>query len=203
MDLVMWVLAGLLLSLVWAASSCGRSYFKKGRLRGIDETVRELQAGIETQLLGQPFSDDVRKALGGLQVCLEAGRRNRQLGTACYPHLRALGAALGEDCWMKGHAAGVRRKIPAEGKFRLDLSLTEQLQLVRLANLGFQYMMPNVRLIDACRFLGEDDALNASQAISKLELAIPADHRPDVIRQVESRESFIVDWWGPPRLEIA
>jgi hypothetical protein len=205
MDLVVWVLAGLLLALIWTAWSCGRSYFKRGRFRGIDEAVRELQAGIETQLLGQTISDDVRKALDGLRACLEAARRNRQLGkaTTCSPYLRALGAALGEQCWMKGHAAGVRRKMPAEGRIRLDLSLTEQLQLVRLANLGFQYMMPNVRLIDTCRFFGEDDALNASQTISKVELAIPAEHRPDVIRQAENREAFIEDWWKPRRLQTA
>jgi hypothetical protein len=204
-DLAVWVFAGLWLSTAWAAWSCGRSYFKKGRIRGIEETVRELQAGIETQLLGQSPSDDVRKVLSGLQTCLEGVRRSRGSGkaTACYAHLRALGATLGEACWMTGHAAGVRRKMPGEGKIRLDLSLTEQLQLVRLANLGFQYMMPNVRLIEACRFLGEDDALNASQTISKVELAIPAEHRPDAIRQAQNREGFIEDWWRPARFQIA
>ena len=93
--------------------------------------------------------------------------------------------------------------MPAEGKIRLDLSLTEQLQLVRLANAGFQYMMPNVRLIDAHRFSGEEDALNAARAIARIELTIPAEHRPDVIHQVQSREAFIADWWGPVQLKTA
>jgi len=203
MDFLIWVLAGLLLSLVWTAWSCGRSYFKKGRIRGIDEAARELLAGIQTQLKEQSLPDEVRKALAGLQAWLDAGQSGQQLKTTCEVHLRTLGAALGEACWIKGHAAGVRRKMPAEGKIRLDLSLTEQLQLVRLANAGFQYMMPNVRLIDAHRFSGEEDALNAARAIARIELTIPAEHRPDVIHQVQSREAFIADWWGPVQLKTA
>ena len=203
MDFVLWALAGLLLSLVWTAWSCGRSYFKRGRIRGIEEAVRELQAGIETHLQGQSLPDDVRKTLAGLHAILDAGRSGQQLRTTCHVYLRNLGAALGDACWLKGHAAGVRRKMPADGKIRLDLSVLEQLQLVRLANVGFQYMMPNVRLIESHRFLGEEDALNASRAISRIELAMPVEHRPDVIRQVESREAFIADWWRPAHLRTA
>jgi hypothetical protein len=76
---------------------------------------------------------------------------------------------LAEDCWLKRHSAGVRRKAPAEGKIQIDLSAAELLQLGALANLGFQYMMPNMRLIDARRFTGSNDALEASRSISKVE----------------------------------
>jgi hypothetical protein len=63
--------------------------------------------------------------------------------------------------------------------------------------LGFQYMMPNMRLIEVHRFAGKDDALEASLSISRLEAAIPKKIRPDLILQVQSRESLIEDWWLP------
>jgi hypothetical protein len=106
-----------------------------------------------------------------------------------------VGAALAEESWLKGHGAGVRRKAPEAGKLRIDLSAAELLQIGSLANLGFQYMMPNMRLIDAPRFSGNDDALEASRSISKIEAAIPKMHRPDLILQVTSREILIEDWW--------
>jgi hypothetical protein len=46
-----------------------------------------------------------------------------------------------------------------------------------LANVGFQHMMPNMRIIDVRRFSGRDDALDASQSISKVEAAIPEKFR--------------------------
>jgi len=108
-----------------------------------------------------------------------------------------LGAALGDACWVKGHAAGVRRKAPAEGKIRIDLPLLDLLQLGGLANLGFQHMMPNAKLLQIRRFVGEDDALEATRAITKIEGAIPREHRPDLLRQAASREQLIADWWRP------
>lgn len=72
-----------------------------------------------------------------------------------------------------GHGAGVRRKAPAEGKIRIDLSAAELLQLGGLANLVFQRMMPNMRLIEVRRFTGKDGALDASLSISRIEAAIP------------------------------
>jgi len=58
----------------------------------------------------------------------------------------------------EGACAGIRRKAPAEGKIRVDLSLTELLQLSWLAQLGFQHMMPNYRGFEIHRFSGEEDA---------------------------------------------
>jgi hypothetical protein len=48
---------------------------------------------------------------------------NRSLSRA------TVGDAIGDACWRKGHAAGIRRKAPAEGKIRADFSLNELLQL--------------------------------------------------------------------------
>jgi hypothetical protein len=196
-DIVLIVLVGLFGVLAFSAWSCGRSYLQKGRIRGIEEAVRELQVGMAQQL-GAEQAPDVQKALKSLRICLDRHSGWNTYGTnPIHADLWVLGAALAEVCWLKGHGAGVRRKAPLEGQIRIDLSATELLQLGGLANLGFQYMMPNMRLIDARRFTGKDDALDASRSISKVEAAIPKKYRPDLLRQAESRECLIKDWWQP------
>jgi hypothetical protein len=120
-----------------------------------------------------------------------------------HAQLWVLGAAFGEASWLKGHSAGMRRKAPAEGKLRLDLSLMELLQLGGLANLGFQHMMPNARLTELRRFSDEADAVDATRVISKIECAIPKKHRPDLLAQAESRERLIREWWNIDSRAIA
>ena len=108
-----------------------------------------------------------------------------------------LGDAIGEACWIRGHGAGVRRKAPAEGRIRVDLSVTELLQLGWLAHLGFQHMMPNYRGFECYRFSGEDDARDAARAISRIEAAIPAKDRPvaDPSANYGRRLALIGEWW--------
>jgi hypothetical protein len=196
-DIVLFILVGLFLSLAFSAWSAARSYLQKGRVRGIEETIRELQVGMATHL-GTELAPDVAKALADLRKGLNRYPPRRVKGAdPIHADIWVLGAALAEECWLRGHGAGVRRKAPAEGKIRIDLSATELLQLGGLANLGFQYMMPNMRLIEVRRFTGKDDALEASLSISRLEAAIPKKYRPDLILQVQSRESLIEDWWLP------
>ena len=195
MDIVLFVLLGLFGALVFFAWSCGRSYFEKGMIRGIEEAVRELRVGMAPQL-GEEPPPDVQKALATLHnslACSYGGRGKNSI----HPHLWVLGASMAEECWVKGHGAGVRRKAPEEGRIRIDLSAAELLQLGGLANLGFQYMMPNMRIIDARRFTDSNDALDASRSISRLEAVIPKQYRPDLLRQAESRECLIDGWWRP------
>ncbi|WP_156180540.1 hypothetical protein [Bradyrhizobium sp. LTSPM299] len=197
MDIVLFGMLGLLAAFAFSAWSCGRSYFLKGRIRGLEEAVRELQVGMASHL-GTPLAPDAQKALTDYRICLDRYSGRRVHGTdPIHAHLWALGASLGEECWLKGHGAGVRRKAPTEGNVRIDLSATELLQLGGLANLGFQYMMPNMRIIDARRFTGRDDALDASRSITKVEASIPKKYRPDLLLQVESRERLIENWWQP------
>jgi hypothetical protein len=187
-----------LLILIWAALSSAKSYRDVGRLSGIEEAVREIQRGIEShiQLENAQLPRDVQGALDGLQSCLKHYPKRPSSGTdPLHAQLWILGAALGEASWLKGHAAGMRRKAPGEGKLRLDLSLTELLQLGVLANLGFRYMMPNGRLFELHRFKDEGDALDATRAISRIECTIPKQHRPDLLVQAENRECLIRDWW--------
>jgi hypothetical protein len=148
--------------------------------------------------LGTDPAPEVQKALADLCDRLDRRPLGRLKGTdPIHADLWVLGAALAEECWLKGHGAGVRRKAPEAGKIRIDFSTAELLQVGSLANLGFQYMMPNMRIIDARRFSGSDDALEASRSISRVEAAIPKKYRPDLILQVASRESLIEDWWQP------
>jgi len=195
MDIVLFVLLGLFGALTFFAWSCGRSYFEKGKIRGIEEAVRELRVGMTPQL-GQEPPPDVQKALVTLNNSLACSYGERRKNSI-HPHLWVLGASLAEECWVKGHGAGVRRKAPEPGRIRIDLSAAELLQLGGMANLGFQYMMPNMRIIDARRFTDSNDALDASRSISRVEAAIPKEYRPDLVRQAESRECLIVDWWKP------
>lgn len=204
-DIVLWVLAGLVMTLVWCTWSIGRSYFERGRIRGIKEAVRELRSGMFAQLDNQKLPADVKEAISAFESLLEHPAKKGYFGTdPIHAQLWSLGAALGEACWLKGHGAGVRRKAPAEGKIRIDLSRTELFQLAGLANFGFQHMMPNLRIIDMLRFASREDATEASRALSKLEGAISREHRPDLLCHAEGRENLIDDWWKPmPERAIA
>jgi hypothetical protein len=207
MGVVLWVLTGLFLGLTWTTWSMSRSFFEKGRVRGIRECVREIRKGTVVLLdcEDKNLPDDLQKAISTLEALLDRVPSKTKSGTdPIHAQLWTLGRTLAEACWVKGHAAGVRRKAPAEGKIRVDLSAVELLQLGGLANLGFQHMMPNARLFELRRFTGKDDAVEAARAVSRLEAAIPKEHRPDLLRHAESRMQLIDDWWTPmPERAIA
>jgi hypothetical protein len=196
---ILVVLGVLLVTLFFVTFSCARSYFEKGRLRGMEEAVRELAQGIKSHFEnnGQP-PDRVVTAFEEVKAVACNSRRLSKGSTQRYhAQLWILGDAIGEACWFRGHGAGVRRKAPAEGKFRVDLSLNELLHLSWLAHLGFQRMMPNYRDIEVHRFSGEEDANEGAIAVSKIEAAIPAKDRPfaDLSVQFTRRNALISDWW--------
>ena len=162
---ILVILGGLLLALVVAGFSSARSYFEKGRLQGMEEATRELSRGINShyELEGQAVPESVAKALKAFNAVARKRWKKRKGSTDPYhAQLWTVGDAIGEACWMKGHSAGIRRKAPAEGKIRVDLSLAELLQLSWLAHLGFQHMMPNFRGFEIHRFSGEADALEGA-----------------------------------------
>jgi len=176
-------------------------------MRGMEEATREIMRGVRChcELESQIVPVTVAKALELAKAVSE--KRPRTAGGATDPYhaqLWTVGDAIGEACWLKGHAAGMRRKAPAEGKIRVDLSLTELLQLSWLAHLGFQSMMPNYRGFEVHRFCGAQDAQDGALAIGRIENAIPAKDRPfdDVSLQLKSRQKLISDWWqlGSDRL---
>jgi hypothetical protein len=202
---ILLIPSGLLVALVVAGWSCARSYFEKGRVRGGEEATRDILRGMSLhyELEGRTVPENVVKALKAVHAASRNRRRRR--GSAPDPyqvHLSNLGYAVGEACWLKGHGSGVRRKAPAEGKIRLDLSLNELLQLSWLAHHGFQHMMPNYRSFEIFRFSDEEEAEEGAKAVSKIECAIPAKDRPfaDPTVQFKKRQKLISDWWQPRRL---
>jgi hypothetical protein len=195
------MLGGLIVALMAAAWSSARSYFESGRRQGMEEAIREMARGVSShcQLEGGTLPPAVEKAMAAVRAT-PARRRGGSKAKATDPshaQLWIFGNAIGEACWLKGHGAGVRRKAPAEGRIRVDLSVGELLQLGWLAHLGFQHMMPNYRGFENYRFSGEDDAQDAARAISRIEAATPAKARPmaDPSANYKSRLRLIGDWW--------
>ena len=184
-----------------------RSYLEKGRIRGIKECVREIRKGTSVLLDVEQtrLPADLQKAILDLEALLERPpSRTKSKTDPILFELWTFGRTLADACWVKGHAAGIRRKAPAEGRIRVDLSAIELLQLGGLANLGFQHMMPNTRLFEFRRFNGKDDATEAARAVSRLEAAIPKEHRPDLVHQAEERMHLINSWWdAEPKRAIA
>jgi hypothetical protein len=204
---ILLLLGGLNLALIVAGWSCAKSYFDKGRLQGIEEATREIARGVGShyEREGQGVPERVAKAVKTIKKAASGKRRKTGKGTdPFHAQLWIVGDAIGEACWLKGHAAGIRRKAPAEGRIRVDLSLDELLQLSWLAHLGFQHMMPNYRGLEIHRFSGEADAQQGAAAVGKIEGVIPAKERPfgDLSVQFRNRQKLIRDWWqaAPDRL---
>ena len=195
---ILLILGGLEAALIVAGWSLAKSYFDKGRLRGMEEATREISRGVSShyELEDQVIPERVAKAVRDVKAISGKPRRKGKGSTdPCHAQLWIVGDAIGEACWLKGHAAGIRRKAPAEGKIRVDFSLTELLQLSWLAHLGFQYMMPNYRGFEIHRFSGEEDARKGAKAVGKIESHIPAKDRPfaDLSVQLRSRQKLICD----------
>jgi len=75
------------------------------------------------ELAGQTIPECVAKAVKGIKAVSEKHWNKSKGATdpyhACFGYL----ATRWRGLLIKGHAAGVRRKASAEGKFRVDLSL--------------------------------------------------------------------------------
>jgi hypothetical protein len=174
----------------------------------MEEATREIGRGVSShcELDGGVVPVAVEKAMAAVKAVSQKRRRPTGTNTTDPYHaqLWILGDAIGEACWLKGHASGIRRKAPAEGKIRVDLSINELLQLSWLAHLGFQHMMPNYRGFEIYRFSSEEDAQEGALAVGKIQGALPAKNRPvaDLTVQYTSRQKLISDWWQatPDRL---
>jgi hypothetical protein len=200
---ILFVISFLVVALVFSAFSSARSYFAKGRARGMEEATREFARGLSSHYEHgkDAVPERVALALNGLEIASrEASISSRRLADPCHAQLWILGDAIGEACWLNGHGAGMRRKAPLEGKVRVDLSIAELLQLSWLAHLGFQRMMPNFRDFDIHRFSGLEDAQDGASAVSRIECAVPEKQRPfaDLTIQRRRRQDLIADWWQSP-----
>jgi hypothetical protein len=192
---VLIVLLTILLASTWSSA---RSYFARGRLKGMEEATLEIIRGIDShyQTAGQAPPDQVTKAIEAVKSIARGAACEKNIDRT-HARLWIFGDAVGAACWRKGYDARKQEMTPGPDKIRVELSMGELLHLSWLAHLGFRKMMPNDRGIEMHRFNGEDDAREGNRAIERLELAIPAVHRPfdDPLAQSANRFELIQHWW--------
>jgi hypothetical protein len=192
------VLSVLLTILLVSTWSSARSYFAKGRLKGMEEATLEIIRGIDShyQTAGQAAPDHVTRAIEAVRSFARGASHEKSIDRY-QARLWIFGDAIGAACWRKGYDACKQEMTPGPDKIRVELSMGELLHLSWLAHLGFRKMMPNDRGIEMHRFNGEDDARDGNRAIERLELAIPARHRPfdDPLAQSANRHELIEHWW--------
>jgi hypothetical protein len=191
---ILAVIVVLLLLLFLASWSSVRSYFAKGRLAGMEEATHEIIRGVRSHfdVAGQAPPDYVVKAVEAVSSFARSASYEKSIHRY-QALLWTFGDAVGAACWRKGYETCERKMSPRPDRVRLELSVAELQDVVTLAHLGFRKMMPNDRGIEMARFSGEDHALVAARAVERLELAIPADHRP--AGHSATRQSLIRSWW--------
>jgi hypothetical protein len=200
---ILIVIALLWLLLAISSASLMRSYFVRGRHRGMQEAAAEIIRGVNShfEVAGQ-LPAGVSKALDKLKSPALHVSHRRQLDRG-HAQLWVFGDALGSACWSKGNRLGKLSMAPREGKIHVEFSPDELQQLTWLAHLGFQNMMPNYRGFESHRFSGEDDARNAARAVERLEVSVPVTLRPvDPIALSNGRLALIEKWWSEPKFAV-
>ena len=73
MDILLFILSGLLVALVVASWSGARSFFEKGRLQGMEEATREIVRGLSShyELEGRTIPKRVTKQSKGSKPSLK------------------------------------------------------------------------------------------------------------------------------------
>src|SRR5882757_1763229 len=202
---ILTVLTILMMLLAISVGSLLRSCFVRGRLCGMQEAATEIIRGVNShfETEGKPLPAGVSKALETLKTAT-AGRLSQQkLAELRHAQLWIFGDAMGSACWSKGFRSGKHTMAPRDGKIYAELSVDELLQLTWLAHLGFQSMMPNYRGFESHRFTGEDDAREGARAIERLEVSIPATHRPlEPTSLANGRMNLIENWWSERKIAI-
>jgi len=172
---VLVILTFLSLLLALSLACLSRSFFDRGRHRGVQEAAAEIIRGINShfEVAGQ-LPAGVSNALEKLGSSAGHVSPRRQLKFR-HAQLWIFGDALGSACWNRGYRLGKLSMAPRDGKVHVELSENELLQLAWLAHLGFQHMMPNYRGFESHRFRGEDDARHGAWAIERPNYLLPRD----------------------------
>jgi hypothetical protein len=192
------VIVGLVFLLLASAWSAARSYFAKGRLKGMEEATREFIRGIGAhyEVAGKPPPDQVAKATEAITAFARGASYEKSI-QRYQARLWIFGDAVGAACWRKGYDTCKSQMTPTDDKIRIELSTSELLHLASLADLGFKKMMPNDRGIEMRRFGDEQHALAGTHAVERLERAIPQMHRPS--DHAANRRALIRHWWTSER----
>jgi hypothetical protein len=195
---ILAVIIGLLFLLLASAWSAAKSYFAKGRLKGMEEATLEIIRGIGShyEIAGRAPPDHVIKAIEAVKTLARAGSYEKRI-LRYQARLWIFGDAVGAACWRKGYDTCKLQMTPTDDKIRVELSIDELRHLASLADLGFKKMMPNDRGIEMRRFGDEQNALAGTHAVERLERAIPQMHRPS--DHAANRRALIRHWWPPER----
>jgi hypothetical protein len=190
---ILAVIVVLLMLFLFAAWSSARSYLAKGRLAGMEEATREVIRGIRSHfdVAGQA-PPEVAKAVEAVSSFARGASSAKSIHHY-QTRLWTFGDAVGAACWRKGYETCQQKMSPRADRIRIELSVAELQDIASVAHLGFKKMMPNDRGIELVRFGGEDHALVVARAVERLELAIPADHRPS--GHSAARRTMIQHWW--------
>ena len=198
---ILAVIAVLQLLLLISMGAVVRSYFIRGCHRGMQEAATEVIRGINSHFeIGGQLPAGVVTALEKLEATPGHASPRKELDLR-HAQLWVFGDAMGSACWRNGHLLAKLAMVPRDGKILVELSANELLQLNWLAHLGFQQMMPNYRGFENPRFKREEDARDSAKAVERLEVHIPAMHRPvDPIALCNSRLALIENWWSERKL---
>jgi hypothetical protein len=167
-----------------------RAVFTRGRLSGIREAVDELMRGAADHYQNDnQTSEPIRNALNDIKARLSKKRTTPITGDTVGAGLSELGRAMGEVVFGKGFEAGrdaqARLEAPINGKVRVDLSVSELMQIRWLAHFGFEHTMWNTWDPEGAKprphadvvFKNRTDAQRATEAIDLLEHRIPKERR--------------------------
>jgi hypothetical protein len=184
-ELIMILLAAAAVALI-----ADRAVFARGRFSGIKEAVEEIMRGAAYHYqMDKQTSEPILNALKNMKARLSKKRFARMRGDTVGAGLSELGRAMGDVVFGKGFEAGrnaqARLEAPISGKIRVDLSISELMQIRWLAHFGFEHTMWNTwdpegekpRPHTDIVFKNETDAQKATEAIDLLEQRIPKEKR--------------------------
>ena len=184
-ELVVIFLVGAALAFV-----ADRAVFTRGRLSGIKEAVDEIMRGAAYHYQNNnQTSEPILNALNDTKARISKKPSVRIRGDGVSAGLSELGRAMGDVVFGKGFEAGrnaqARLEAPISGKVRVDLSISELMQIRWLAHFGFEHTMWNTWDPEGAKprphadisFKNKTDAQQAAEAIDLLEQRIPKQRR--------------------------
>ena len=98
---VLIVLLTILLASTWSSA---RSYFARGRLKGMEEATLEIIRGIDShyQTAGQAPPDHVTRAIEAVRSFARGASCEKSIDRA-HARLWIFGDAVGAACWRRGY----------------------------------------------------------------------------------------------------